>query len=62
MARCIDCRHCHNEEADPTEEPTYRCGVRVPFWVPLPVHDFGSWVFADDGEKCMTFEAKPKQE
>ncbi len=56
--RCADCRHVTDEREPGENEPSYRCGMSVPFWVPLPVHDYQSWVKPDDGAKCRTFQIK----
>lgn len=61
MSRCGDCRYAEDtrddEELLTDGEPILRCGYTVPFWVPLPVHDYRSWVNADDGAKCNAFKA-----
>lgn len=56
--RCADCRHVQDERDPGEDEPSYRCGYLVPFWVPLPVHDYQSWVRPDDGAKCNAFATK----
>lgn len=58
MARCAECAHVYDEKEPEDDEPSYRCGYRMPFWVPLPVSDYRSWVKADDGANCATFETK----
>lgn len=57
MPRCADCQFVA-DESDAGDEPTLRCDVPVPFWVPLPVHDYQSWVRPDDGAKCRTFKLR----
>jgi hypothetical protein len=56
--RCADCRHVEVTADEEDGEKGYRCGYPVPFWVPLPVHDYRSWVQPDDGKNCNTFEAR----
>lgn len=56
MQRCDTCEWVHDQRSPEDDEPSYRCGYRVPFWVPLPTHDYGSWVKADDGAKCQCYE------
>lgn len=58
VQRCADCAHVYDERSPDDDEPSYRCGYRVPFWVPLPISDYGSWVNADDGTRCRAFERK----
>lgn len=55
MKRCADCRHVENIQ-DKDGDIVLRCACPVPFWVPLPVGDYGSWVKPEDGEKCNTFQ------
>ena len=59
MQRCADCANVHDEAEEDDEAPIYRCGAAVPFWVPVHVHDYGSWVSADDGKTCRSFKPKP---
>ena len=59
--RCGDCKHADDErEKDERHEgePVLRCAVQVPFWVPVSIHDYRSWVRADDGANCNTFFKK----
>lgn len=58
MQRCQDCRWVYDEGEPEDDEPSYRCGYRVPFWVPTHVHDYRSWVSPDDGRQCQAFEQK----
>ena len=62
MNRCADCKHAHDErDADDVAEGEpmmLRCGLTVPFWVSLPVHDYKSWVEPNDGDNCRAFEKK----
>lgn len=59
MKRCADCKHVETtvDEEDPSDIG-YECAVRMPFWVPLPVADYGRWVGADEGVKCNAFQEK----
>lgn len=54
--RCEDCTHVYDERSPDDGEPSYRCGYRVPFWVPVPIYDYRSWVRPDDGARCSAFE------
>lgn len=61
--RCDKCKHVYDDR-DPDDslpEPVYRCGYVVPFWVPVPIHDYRSWVKADDGDKCSAFARKQRK-
>ena len=58
MPRCADCRHVYPDDEPGEPNPNLRCGYLVPFWVPLPIHDYRSWVQPDDGAKCATFQPK----
>jgi hypothetical protein len=58
MQRCADCINATDEREPEDDEPSYRCGVTVPFWVPTSVRDYESWVRADDGAKCKAFADK----
>jgi hypothetical protein len=59
--RCADCRHCYNE-SDAADAPSWRCGVPVPMWVPLSVHDYQSWNIEPNADvKCNTFAPKSTQ-
>lgn len=61
--RCANCRHVYDDR-DPDDsmpDPIYRCGYPVPFWVPVQTYDYTSWVKADDGAKCSTFDKRPKK-
>jgi hypothetical protein len=42
MQRCADCKHVDTDDSEGYR--SYRCGATVPFWVPLPLHDYASWV------------------
>lgn len=59
VRRCADCKHVIRtvDEEDPTDVG-FECGYRVPFWVPLPVADYGRWVGEDEGAKCSVFDRK----
>lgn len=60
MPCCAECRHAHDERepGEELEEPSLRCGAPVPFWVPVQVHDYQSWVKWSDGQECRAFESK----
>ena len=58
MNRCADCKHVTDQRDHGDEEPNLRCGLMVPFWVPLPIHDYRSWVMPDDGKNCNAFEQR----
>ena len=63
LQRCDRCRHVYDDR-DPDDslpDPVYRCGYTVPFWVPLPIRDYGSWVNAVDGAKCVAFVRRTKR-
>lgn len=55
MKRCKDCQHVERV-TDEDGDVCLRCAYPVPFWVRLPVHDYGTWVKPDDGAKCATFQ------
>lgn len=57
MAQCCEtCEWVTDMREPEDDEPSYRCGYRVPFWVPLPVHDYKSWVRPTDGATCSVYE------
>lgn len=62
MQCCGNCKKARDERdtEDRREgnDPLFRCGVVMPFWVPLSTADFASWVDAEDGTKCKAFEKK----
>lgn len=59
MKCCETCAWVTDQRDPDEDEPSYRCGYPVPFWVPLPTLDYGSWVHADSGAECRAH--KPKQ-
>ena len=62
MKRCADCNwviKTVDEEA--AEDVGYECGLVMPFWVPLPVGDYGRWVKENDGANCAAFEQRAAQ-
>lgn len=56
---CETCAWVQDQREPEDDEPSYRCGYPVPFWVPLHVHDYGSWVQpgGGGGGKCNCYEA-----
>lgn len=56
MKRCADCKNVVVTVDEEDGEKGYECGVVMPFWVPLPVGDYGRWVKPDDGAKCAAFK------
>ena len=58
MQRCADCKNVSVTVDEDDGERTYECGLVMPFWVSLPVADYGRWVGADDGGKCNAFKPR----
>lgn len=56
MKRCADCRWVIDTTDEEDGEHEVECGLVMPFWVPLPVADYGRWVKPSDGDKCAAFE------
>lgn len=61
--RCADCKHViKSVDADDPTDVGYECAAVLPFWVPLPVADYGRWINdADAGARCAAFKPATSQ-
>ena len=55
---CKTCRFVGDEADEDDDEEMLRCGVPIPFWVPIISYDFKSWVDGSDGQECQTWQPK----
>lgn len=58
MKCCETCAWVTDERDPDEDEPSFRCAYPVPFSVPSPTLDYGSWVHADYGAECRAYKTK----
>jgi hypothetical protein len=57
--KCANCVHYKREEGDTCGLDFGRCAAPIPFWIPLPVRDYRSWVNYSQGARCEAYSEKP---